>query len=153
VPQSSFTRQVDVAADPARCWTTVTDVPLLVSWVSVLEDAEVQAPLEQYSAVLMDRMGPFKLRADLDITLTDVTVERHVTVHAEGEDRQVGSRVVVDVVLDIEPADGGGCTVRTEGTYGVTGRVASMGTGTIRKKAEKILDEFFGNLESTLGSA
>jgi carbon monoxide dehydrogenase subunit G len=140
-----------VTADAERTWATLTDVPLLVAWVSVVEQAAVITPLEKYSAVLMDRLGPFKLRADLDITLSDVQMGRHVAMRAEGEDRQVGSRVVVLAQLDIDAAPSGGCLVRAIGTYEVTGRVASMGAGTIRKKADKILDEFFDHVASSLG--
>jgi carbon monoxide dehydrogenase subunit G len=151
VPTSTFARELGVAAGPDRVWTTLTDVPLLVSWVSVLESAEEHEPLASYSAVLMDRLGPFKLRADLDITLSDVDPGRHVLMHAEGEDRQVGSRVVVNAALDVEEQDGKGSLVRAAGTYEVTGRVASMGASTIRKKADKILDEFFANVQRSLG--
>jgi carbon monoxide dehydrogenase subunit G len=151
VPSSSFSREITVTADAERTWATLTDVPLLVEWVSVVEQAEEISPLEKYSAVLMDRLGPFKLRADLDITLSNVEVGKHVAMRAEGEDRQVGSRVVVLAQLDIDTAASGACVVRATGTYEVTGRVASMGAGTIRKKADKILDEFFDHVASSLG--
>ena len=151
MPRSSFNRAMDVTADRERCWSTLTDVPQLVSWVSVLEDASEVVPLDSYTAVLADRLGPFKLRADLDIKLSDVRPGEHVVVRAEGEDRQVGSRIVVDAVLDIRSGEGDDHTIAVDGTYEVTGRVASMGTGTIRKKADKILDEFFSHVSSALG--
>jgi carbon monoxide dehydrogenase subunit G len=119
----------------------------------VVEDAAELTPLARYTAVLMDRLGPFKLRADLDITLSEVVVGQHVAVRAEGEDRQVGSRVVVLAALDLAPGTNGGSVVQVAGSYEVTGKVASMGTGTIRKKADKILDEFFGHLAASLGAA
>jgi carbon monoxide dehydrogenase subunit G len=39
-----------------------------------------------------------------------------------------------------------------DGVYEVTGKVASMGSGTINKKAQKILDEFFGAASEDLGA-
>jgi uncharacterized protein len=153
MPRSEFGRELTVSSPPARAWETLIDVPVLVSWISVLEQAEEQEHLQKYTAVLLDRLGPFKLRADLAITLSDVRTEEHVTVHAEGEDRQVGSRLVVDATLDLEPAGDGGTTVRVDGVYEVTGKVAAMGGGTINKKAEKIISEFFSNAEKVLGAA
>lgn len=153
MPRSEFGRELTVSASPAQAWETLIDVPVLVSWISVLEEAEEQEHLQRYSAVLLDRLGPFKLRADLAITLSDVRTEEHVTVHAEGEDRQVGSRLVVDATLDLEPAADGGTSVRVNGVYEVTGKVAAMGGGTINKKAEKIIGEFFSNAEKVLGAA
>lgn len=153
MPRMEFGRELTVSAPPAQAWETLIDVPVLVSWISVLEQAEEQQHLEKYTAVLLDRLGPFKLRADLAITLSDVRTEEHVSVHAEGEDRQVGSRLVVDATLDLEPAAGGGTTVRVVGAYEVSGKVASMGGGTINKKAEKIIAEFFSHAEKVLGAA
>ena len=63
MPRSEFRRELTVLASPDQSWKTLTDVPLLVSWVTIVEDAIELEPLGRYSAVLMDRLGPFKLRA------------------------------------------------------------------------------------------
>jgi uncharacterized protein len=153
VPRSQFHRELAVSADPETAWTALTDVPRLVGWVSVVEDAQELEPLARYTAVLMDRLGPFKLRADLDIALSDVQVGRSLAVKAAGEDRQVGSRLMIDATLAMAPRDGdGGTTITVDGVYEVTGKVASMGPGTINKKAEKIMDEFFTAAGSALGT-
>jgi uncharacterized protein len=55
--------------------------------------------------------------------------------------------------MTIEPRDDGGSLARFAGAYEVTGRVASMGSGTINKKADKIMADFFAAAESTLGAA
>ena len=153
MPRSEFRRELTVLASPDETWKRLTDVPLLVSWVSVVEDATEIEPLGRYSAVLMDRLGPFKLRADLDIVVTDVTPGRAISFRASGEDRQVGSRLVIEATMDIEPREPDGTTARFSGFYEVTGRVASMGSGTINKKADKIMGEFFAAAESALGTA
>lgn len=152
MPRSEFSRRIEVARPPSGCWPVLTDVERLVGWVSVLEDAQELEHLDRYTAVLMDRLGPFRLRADMAISVQDVWEGHHVSVHAEGEDRQVGSRLVVDATLDVEPQDEGSA-VTIAGSYEVTGRVASMGAGTIRKKADKILDDFFASVAAELGRA
>lgn len=149
MPTASFDRELDVSTSAERCWKTLTDVPTLVRWVSVLDDAREERHLSKYSAVLADRLGPFKLHADLDITVSNVEELRSISVSARGEDRQVASRISVDAVLRLEPTEDG-THVAVAGTYEVAGRVATMGAGTIRKKADRILDEFFGNAASEL---
>jgi uncharacterized protein len=153
VPRSEFRRELTVLASPEETWKTLTDVPLLVSWVSIVEDASEIEPLGRYTAVLMDRLGPFKLRADLDIVVTDLVPGRTITFNASGEDRQVGSRLVIEATMTIEPQDAEGSVARFNGVYEVTGRVASMGSGTINKKADKVMAEFFAAAESALGTA
>jgi len=49
-------------------------------------------------------------------------------------------------------AEHGGSTIATEGRYEVTGRVASMGSGVIQKKADRILADFFSKAALELGT-
>jgi carbon monoxide dehydrogenase subunit G len=150
VPAASFSRELGLAVPAGNCWEALIDVPTLVSWISVLHEAQEIEPLQQYSAVLMDKVGPFSLKADLDITLSDVQPGSHVRLRAAGEDRQVGSRITVDA--EVKLADtGGGSALSVQGSYEVAGRVATLGAGTIRKKADKLMDEFFRNLKRALG--
>jgi carbon monoxide dehydrogenase subunit G len=146
----TFNRDIAVSATPEECWGVLTDVLKLVDWVTILDAATEITHLEKYTAVLMDRMGPFKLRADLDITVSEVEQGQHIRVHAEGEDRQVASRIVVDAVLILSTV-GDATVIAVDGMYEVSGRVATMGAGMIRQKATKILDEFFGRIEAELG--
>lgn len=151
MPRSSFERVLEVGSAPEDCWRVLTDVPRVTSWVSIIEDAKEIEHLERYSAVLMDRMGPFRLRSDLDIKVGGYEAGRWIEVRAAGEDRQVNSRIAVEVRLSLEPT-GNGTTIEVHGVYEVTGKVASMGTSSIRKKADKILQEFFSNAADTLGA-
>lgn len=148
--RESFERELAVESSPGDTWTVVTDVPRLVSWISVLEDAEVIDPLARYRACLSDRIGMFSLRADLDIEVTEHVEPTHLRARAEGEDRQMGSRIAVEVDMELQPA-GEGTRLLVQGTYEVSGRVATMGSSTIRRKADKIMDEFFSQLAEEVG--
>lgn len=145
----SFERTQHVSADVARCWEVLTDVEQLASWVTVVHDVHEISRLERYTAVLQDRLGPLKLRAALDVRVEVVDDGSQVRVRASGRDAQVSSQINVDATLLLQP-DGEGTTVVTAGTYQVVGRVASMGGGIIRKKADHILEEFFTHAQGTL---
>ena len=49
----------------------------------------------------------FSLRADLDIVVKESDHPRRIVAHAEGEDRQIGSEIRVQLGLGLEPQDGG----------------------------------------------
>lgn len=153
MPRSEFSRELFLQTSPEQTWVSLTDVALLAGWVSIIEGATELEPLARYRAVLMDRLGPFKLRADLDIVVSDVQDWHSLVVTASGEDRQVGSRLLVAATMSIRPGEQGGSLVSFTGFYEVTGRVASMGGGTINKKADKIMAEFFSAAERALGTA
>ena len=136
-----FDRSFAAPRSAAECWGILVDVPRISGWVSVIGETTEHEPLSRYSAVLEDRMGPIKLRADLDVNVTSMEEGSRISIRADGEDRQVGSRIVVDATLALDPTSDG-CTINIDGSYEVTGRVATMGASTIRQKANKILDEF-----------
>ncbi|MQA81419.1 MAG: hypothetical protein GEV10_23555 [Streptosporangiales bacterium] len=152
MPTSSFDERLVLGANTERSWEVLIDVPRLVGWVSIVDDAVEIRRLEKYTAVLLDRLGPFRLRADLDIDVDEVEIGRHVHIRANGEDRQVASRISVDGELSLEPTDTGGTVLSIRATYEVSGRVATMGAGMIRKKADTLVREFLENADAALGS-
>lgn len=148
-----FTRQLTVMASPERSWTVLTDVNRLANWVGIVHDVVELSRLESYTAILLDRVGPFKLRADLEITAHVLRDGYEIELDASGHDRAVDSRIAVRALLRLDNAEHGGTTILTQGKYQVTGRVASMGSGVIQKKAERILEDFYSNAGRELGTA
>ena len=145
-----FTKTIQLIASPAAVWDTMLDVRRVASWLSIVRDVrDIDAP-RRYSAHLEDRLGPFAMRADLDVTV-ETQDGRAMQVAAAGEDRQIASRISATIDLGLEPR-GEGTVVTVIGHYEITGRIATLGSGAIRKKGDKILEEFFSNLERELGA-
>jgi carbon monoxide dehydrogenase subunit G len=149
MPTVEFTRTLTVPANISTVWATVTDVAAVSSWISVISEVEEIERLRLYRATLTDRMGPFRLSADLSVEVTDLLEARNIRFVADGEDRELGSRIQVDAGLALE-SDGEGTRIQVEGRYEITGKAATLGASMIRSKAEKILEEFFANAEQGL---
>jgi carbon monoxide dehydrogenase subunit G len=142
--RQEFREIVTVQGTPQEVWERVGDIPLVLSWISIVGEVREVEPEQRYAAVLTDRIGPFKLRADVDVAVLEREPQRSIRARGEGEDRQIGSRLVIDVVLELVPRDDG-TAIDVSGSYEVTGRPASLGASSIRKKAAKVLDEFFAS--------
>lgn len=149
MPSVEFARRLTVPTSPPATWETVTNVSTVASWVTVVGSVEEHEPLSRYSAVLADRLGAFQLSADLEVVVTAVNEPTSITFSADGEDRQIGSRIRIDAEMRLQPDDTG-TLVDVVGRYEVTGRVAALGSSMIRAKGEKILDQFFSSLEAEL---
>jgi carbon monoxide dehydrogenase subunit G len=147
--RQEFQETVRLAAGADEVWRTVGDIPSVLGWISIVEGVAEVEPRLRYGAVLQDRLGPFKLRADLDIVVEERDEPRLIRARAAGEDRQIGSRLIIEVTMTLVAADDG-TAVDVSGSYEVTGRPASLGAGSIRKKAGRILDEFFASAERSL---
>jgi len=140
------TIRLDESADAV--WDAVNDVRRVASWLSIVREVRDVEPTRRYAALLEDRLGPFAMRADLDLTVE--RDGRRMRVSAAGEDRQVASRITATIDLAVEP-DGAGSTLAVKGRYEVTGRVATLGAGAIRKKGDRILQEFADSAGRELG--
>lgn len=148
--RQEFSRTLEVAAPREKAWETVVDVGRVAGWISIVGGVQELSPLDRYRAVLEDRLGPFKLRADLEIRVVELDEGRRVRATASGEDRQVGSRIAVDATLTLDERERG-TAIGVSGAYEVTGRVAALGAGSIRKKAETVLEDFFSHAGAALG--
>lgn len=151
MPSAQFNRDLVTSTGPQEAWKVLTDVTRLVDWVTIVSEAVEITPLEHYTAVLADKVGPFKLRADLEIRIPEIEAGQRIRVVAKGEDRQVSSRIGVDATLSLTPAGDGATMIVVDGRYEVTGRVASMGSTVIKQKAQKIIEEFFTRAAAELG--
>ncbi|HUF96361.1 MAG TPA: SRPBCC domain-containing protein [Acidimicrobiia bacterium] len=142
MPSGDFEGSLSVEHSPADCWGVLTDVHRVSKWVSVVGEVTEVEHLKGYAAVLEDQFGPFKLKADLDIQVTDLDEGNSISFKAKGKDRQVATTIIVDATLSLQPSDRG-TQIMVRGRWNVIGTVATMGSGTIRKKADSIMDEFF----------
>jgi carbon monoxide dehydrogenase subunit G len=147
--RQEFQETVRVAGRREPVWETVSDIPTVLSWISIVGSAEAVDPGRRYRALLQDRMGPFKLRADLEIEVVERVESERIHARGDGEDRQIGSRLIIDVTLTLSDDDEG-TAIDVRGSYEVTGRPAALGASSIRKKAQKVIAEFFGRVESAL---
>jgi carbon monoxide dehydrogenase subunit G len=145
MPTVDFARTIGIPSDQETVWSVVTDVATVAGWVSIVGQVEEIAPLADYQAVLSDQIGPFKLKADLSVNVTELDPPERIGFIADGEDRQVGSRIRIAAVLVLRRT-GESTEVEVQGSYEVTGRVATLGAGLIRTKGDKILDEFFDSI-------
>jgi len=143
-----FAKTIHLAASPDAVWDAVNDVHRVASWLSIVREVRDVEPPRRYVALLEDRLGPFAMRADLDLAVERGA--RWMRVSAAGEDRQVASRIAATIELGVEP-DGAGTSLGVTGRYEVTGRVATLGAGAIRKKGDRILQEFFASAGKELG--
>jgi carbon monoxide dehydrogenase subunit G len=144
-----FAKTIALDASPELVWKAVLDFHRVASWLSIVREVRDVDPPRRYAALLEDRVGPFAMRADLDLTV-ETGEGRRLKVVAGGEDRQVASRISATIELTVSSRDEG-TALDVKGRYEVTGKVATLGAGAIRKKGDRILQEFFDSATKELG--
>lgn len=151
--REEFQRTIAVASSHDEAWAILTDPDQVVSWVNIIHSIQEVERLKRYTAVLEDKVGPFRLRADLAIDVAVPVDGEVVTVSASGRDRAVNSQIKIEAELQLTKNADAGSTISLKGYYVVSGRVATMGAGIVRKKGEIAIDEFVANATRALGTA
>lgn len=150
MPGDSYHREAAFGQDRQACWNTLIDIDRVASWVEILHSVQEVKHLEAYQAVIESRVGPVRLRAPLHVEVSVEEPGARATVHATGTDPQVKSSITIDVAMRLSEAAAGGTHMVLDATYSVLGKAASMGGGIIKKKADKVVEEFFANAEKEL---
>lgn len=153
VALEKFQRTVAVEVDTARAWQVLTSVEQVTTWVGIVHTVVEIEPLKSYTAVLEDRLGPFNLRADLAISVDVVEEGAAIHMEASGRDRAINSKIDIEGDLRLSSEPSGRTQLTVSGRYQITGRVAAMGAGIIRKKGDMAVEEFFSNAVRVLSQA
>ena len=103
-----------------------------------------------YRAVLVDRVGPVRLKAQLNVAVEVTERAANARIHASGKDPQVNSTITIDADMTLADLPEGGTRMDMTASYSVGGKVAAMGGGIIKKKADKIITEFLANSRKEL---
>ena len=144
-------REFVVDAARAEVWPRLLEVETVASWLPIMHSVtEVSSggsgiDGSSFQAAFEDKVGPFSLRADLRIEVAGVRESQEVSIRARGEDRQIRSRIMIDAACTLADEGPDRTRVRLSGAYEITGRVATLGAGVIRYKANKLIDTFCTN--------
>jgi carbon monoxide dehydrogenase subunit G len=140
-------------ATAAQLWAIFFDVQRVAGLIPGCENVTEVRPLEEFSAVMKQKIGPFKLEVPTRITIESHTVERQVVLVAAGSDRFTGTTLDVRMKVDLEeqPAtDGEACRLAVDASMQVAGRLASLGYPIVKKRSEELFGEFERRLRQEL---
>lgn len=144
-----FEERVDVPASPEKVWELIWDVPRIGACVPGCQDARVVEPGQRYAAVIEQRVGQFRARFDLAITVLESEEPSRVVISAQGKDKATGSYASAELTVGLERADG---TTSLELTADVKilGKLGSLGQSMITRKTEEVVRDFAQSIRSAL---
>lgn len=147
-----FRMVAELPNSPARVWLVMVDIERLASCIPGCEQIKEQEKLKLYSAVMKQKIGPFKLEVPADIVVEEHREPDFVRARAFGKDKITGT--TLDVIFDVQLAPlEAGSRLEVKATLQVAGRLASLGYSIIKKKAEENFEQFSSRLRQELETA
>ena len=149
----NFRMDLAMPASRESIWPIFFDVVRIASLIPGCEQVEEKEPLALYSAVMKQKIGPFRMEAPAEVRVEELQAPSRLKARARGKDKVTGT--TMDVLLDValEAADGAGTRLVVDASLTVAGRLASLGYPVVKKKAEEMFAEFERRLRAELGVA
>ena len=94
-----------------------------------------------YSATMIEKVGPFRVEFPTTIEVLEREELTRIKAQASGADNKIGSRMKLS--LDVQLREQGEKTVLGfVAGVDILGKLAALGHGIIKRKADQVLDEF-----------
>jgi carbon monoxide dehydrogenase subunit G len=146
----NFRMDLEIPAPPDSIWPIFFDVARIASLIPGCEQVEEKEPLALYSAVMKQKIGPFRMEAPAEVRVEEMHAPSRLKARARGRDKFTGT--TMDVALDVQLAPASeGTQLVVDAALAVAGRLASLGYPVVKKKAEEMFTEFEKRLRAELG--
>ena len=144
-------REVTIAAPRDAVWNFLWDVPRLAACIPGAKDVQTLEDRRKYTAVVADKVGPFKVQFPLTIEVVDVQPPERLRARANGRDAAVDGLVKVDLDVAVTPAETG-TALKVAADISVLGKLGTLGHSVIVRKGTDIVDRFAAAVRRELES-
>ena len=147
-----FQKEVEIRAPRERVWNFIWDVDRFIACVPGCKEAKTIEAGKKYAATMVEKVGPFKVEFPTTIEVLERDELNHIKAQASGADNKIGSRMKID--LDVHLRDQDANTVLGfVANVDILGKLAALGHGIIKRKADQVLDEFAQAVKQRLEGA
>ncbi len=136
-----FQKEVEILAPREKVWQFIWDVDRFIACVPGCKDAKTIEAGKRYAATMVEKVGPFKVEFPTTIEVLECEELTRIKAQASGADNKIGSRMKLD--LDVHLREEGDKTILGfVAGVDILGKLAALGHGIIKRKADQVLDEF-----------
>lgn len=136
-----FEKEVEIQAPKEKVWQFIWDVDRFIACVPGCKEAKTIEPGKRYSATLVEKVGPFRVEFPTTIEVLEREELKRIKAQASGADNKIGSRMKVDLDVTLS-GEGEKSVLAFAAGVDILGKLAALGHGIIKRKADQALDEF-----------
>jgi carbon monoxide dehydrogenase subunit G len=136
-----FEKEVEILAPREKVWNFIWDVDRFIACVPGCKEAKTIEPGKRYSAVMAERVGPFRVEFPTSIEVLETEDRSRIKAQASGADNKIGSRMKIALDVRLKERDNKTILGFVAGVD-ILGKLAALGHGIIKRKADQVLDEF-----------
>ena len=120
-------------------------MPGVQSWEAVSETT--------FDTLVVQRVGPFRVQFQVQMTLDEVDPPRRLVASGQGKESSGSMLSIPSAVLELEELGEDKTKLSFEIDFSLTGKLGSLGSMMIRRKASEMSRDFAKNLEAAARGA
>ena len=136
-----FEKQIEILAPKEKVWQFIWNVDRFITCVPGCKEAKTVEPRKQYTALMVEKVGPFRVEFPMRIEVLQSDELSYVKAQATGADNRVGSRMKVDLEARLK-GDGEKTVLSFVASVDILGKLATLGHSIIKRKADQAMEEF-----------
>lgn len=136
-----FEKEIEILTSKETVWQFLWDIDRFITCVPGCKEAKTVEPGKQYTALMVEKVGPFRVEFPMRIEILQSDELSYVKAQATGADNRVGSRMKVDLEARLK-GDGEKTSLSFVASVEILGKLATLGHSIIKRKAGQVMDEF-----------
>ncbi|MGH7825091.1 MAG: CoxG family protein [Candidatus Binatia bacterium] len=144
-----FEKEVEIQAPKEKVWNFIWDVDRFIACVPGCKEAKTLEAGKLYSATMVEKVGPFRVEFPTTIEVLEREELTRIKARAAGADNKIGSRMKIDLDVNLK-GEGDKTTLGFIADVDILGKLAALGHGIIKRKADQVLDEFAQSVKKRL---
>jgi carbon monoxide dehydrogenase subunit G len=144
-----FEKEVEIQAPKEKVWNFIWDVDRFIACVPGCREAKTLEPGKLYSATMVEKVGPFRVEFPTTIQVLEREELTRIKAQASGADNKIGSRMKIDLDVSLK-GEGNSTSLGFIANVDILGKLAALGHGIIKRKADQVLDEFAQSVKKKL---
>jgi len=136
-----FEKEVEILAPREKVWNFIWDVDRFIACVPGCKEAKTVEAGKRYSATMVEKVSPFRVEFPTTIEVLETEELSRIKAQASGADNKIGSRMKIELNVHLREQDGKTMLGFVAGVD-ILGKLAALGHGIIKRKADQVLDEF-----------
>ena len=143
-----LSEQLPLNASVGEVWKLLRDTSRLTGLLPGVDGVQPLQEVgnESYSANVSERIGPFKITMNLQVSITDAVEPSLLKATIKGADSMGLNRMTGSMQVALSAAPGG-TQMHFEASIEVLGKLATLGAVPIRRRTTQVFAEFAKNIQ------
>jgi carbon monoxide dehydrogenase subunit G len=144
-----FEEHIEVPAPVEDVWAFLWQIETVAACLPGCVGVREIEPEQTYIARFEDKIGPYKVAFDMDVTVEEMVPLSLVRLLCIGEDKKLRTSQRVTLEVKLQPGDSG-TRLEAIAEVIVLGVLATLGQFVVKRKAREIVEGFAANLRAAL---